>query len=75
MFTDAEWKELEPLYPQAIEFAKANNSMSITKLQRKFRIGYNRASRIIERLAADKILSFNNMTGAYRHPMNETSKS
>jgi len=66
MTTDDELKELEPLYPQAVEFAKSELSMSISKLQRKFQIGYNRAARMIERLAADKVLIFNNVTGAYR---------
>jgi DNA segregation ATPase FtsK/SpoIIIE-like protein len=71
MFDD-DLKELEPLYPQAIEFAKAHESMSISKLQRQFQIGYNRAARMIERLAADKHLIFNNMTGAYRRPPRST---
>jgi DNA segregation ATPase FtsK/SpoIIIE-like protein len=63
---DDELKELEPLYMQAVQFAQDSDSMSISKLQRHFTIGYNRAARIIERLAADGVLTFNNMTGAYR---------
>lgn len=62
---DDELKELEPLYPQAVEFAKGEAGMSISKMQRKFQIGYNRAARLCERLATEGVLSFNNMTGAY----------
>jgi DNA segregation ATPase FtsK/SpoIIIE-like protein len=69
---DDELKELEPLYPQAVEFAKSEASMSISKLQRKFQIGYNRAARMIERLAADGVLTFNNMTGAYSRSSGKT---
>lgn len=60
-----EFLELEPLYPKATEFAKSEATMSISKMQRQFQIGYNRAARIVERLADDKVLTFDRMTGAY----------
>lgn len=63
-----EYLEMEPLYPQAVEFTKVNSTMSITRLQRNFRIGYNRAQRLIEQLCADGYLKRNNITGAYRRP-------
>lgn len=61
-----EFKELEPLYSQAAEFAKSEPTISISKMQRKFMIGYNRAARLCERLAVDGVLVFNNTTGAFR---------
>jgi DNA segregation ATPase FtsK/SpoIIIE-like protein len=60
-----EFKELEPLYSQAAEFAKSEPTISISKMQRKFMIGYNRAARLCERLAVDGVLVFNNLTGGY----------
>lgn len=40
--------ELEPLLIEVKEFIIVNNSFSISSLQRKFRIGYNRAARLVE---------------------------
>lgn len=70
MITRDEFLELEPLYLPATEFAKGETSMSISKMQRQFQIGYNRAARIVERLADDKVLEFNRLTGAYRRTVN-----
>lgn len=66
---------LEPLYAQAAEFAKSEPTMGIPKMQRKFMIGYNRAARLCERLAADGVLVFNNMTGAWRRAPSGSVKS
>lgn len=68
---DDELKELEPLYPDAVAFANSEARMSISKMQRKFTLGYNRAARIMERLASDGVLVFNNMTGEYRRSSSE----
>lgn len=56
--TDAELKVLEPLYDQAVDFAKSETTMSVSKMQRKFMIGYNRAARLCERLADEGILIY-----------------
>jgi DNA segregation ATPase FtsK/SpoIIIE-like protein len=56
--TDDELKALEPLYADAAEFAKSEATMSISKMQKRFKIGYNRASRICERLSNEGILIF-----------------
>lgn len=61
-----EFKELEPLHALAVEFAKAEKTMNITKMQRKFRIGYNRAARLCERLADDGVLEFNRTTYSWK---------
>lgn len=45
------------LYQQVLEFLKQVDDISISLLQRKFRIGYNRSARVIERLEAQGIVS------------------
>ncbi len=41
------------LYPQAIEWVNSLDEVSISMLQRQFRIGFNRSARIIEQLEID----------------------
>lgn len=41
-------KESDPLIDEVIEFAQQNGQISTSLVQRKFRLGYNRASRIID---------------------------
>lgn len=60
-----EFKEIEPLHAKALEFAKSEATMSITKMQRKFMIGYNRAARLCEQLEIDSILTRNRTTGSW----------
>lgn len=64
-----EFKELEPLYAQMQEFALAEPTISISRLQRKFMIGYNRAARMLEQLVEVGVLRRNNMTGAFSRPV------
>lgn len=45
------------LYPEAARFVQANGQASISSLQRQFRIGYNRAARLIEQMEAGGVLS------------------
>ena len=44
-------EELDPLFDQAVSFVTEKRKASISGVQRQFRIGYNRAARIIERLS------------------------
>ncbi|WP_448211720.1 DNA translocase FtsK [Colwellia sp. MEBiC06753] len=44
----AENAELDPLYDEALTFVTETRRVSISSVQRKFRIGYNRAARIVE---------------------------
>ncbi|MGL5256820.1 MAG: DNA translocase FtsK [Proteocatella sp.] len=43
-------KESDPLIDEVIEFAQQNGQISTSLVQRKFRLGYNRASRIIDEM-------------------------
>lgn len=53
----AEPKESEDdLYGEVLEFVLENGSASTSLLQRRFRIGYNRASRLIDDLEANGII-------------------
>ncbi len=47
----------DPLYGQVVELLRKDLKPSISAVQRKFRIGYNRATRIIESLEAEGIIS------------------
>ncbi|MGK5050722.1 DNA translocase FtsK [Janthinobacterium sp. RB2P8] len=42
----------DPLYDQAVEVVRTNQRASISLVQRHLRIGYNRAARLIEAMAA-----------------------
>ena len=50
-------EEEDDLYPQAVGFIKENNRVSISSVQRKFKIGYNRAARIIELMEKNGLVS------------------
>ncbi|MGT8774696.1 DNA translocase FtsK [Klebsiella pneumoniae] len=50
-------EELEPLFDQAVNFVTEKRKASISGVQRQFRIGYNRAARIIEQMEAQGIVS------------------
>ena len=49
-------QEDEQLYKDIIEFMSTIDEISISLLQRKFRIGYNRSARLIERLQAEGVI-------------------
>ncbi|MBN1636642.1 MAG: DNA translocase FtsK 4TM domain-containing protein [Deltaproteobacteria bacterium] len=46
----------DPMYDEALEFVTKRGSASISLVQRRFRIGYNRAARIIEQMEHDGII-------------------
>ncbi len=47
----------ESLYDDAVEFVTETRRASISSIQRKFRIGYNRAARIMDQLEANDVVS------------------
>ena len=56
------WAEVEKenkdnLYPEAIEAVRKEGRASITMLQRKLRIGYTRAARLIDAMEEEGIIS------------------
>ena len=49
--------EEDPLLDEILEFAIQNKQISTSLIQRRFRIGYNRASRIIDRMEEMGVVS------------------
>ncbi|HJD96375.1 DNA translocase FtsK [Mailhella massiliensis] len=47
----------DPIYAEAIQFVLDNGKVSISLLQRRFRIGFNRAARFVEQMEKDGLLS------------------
>ncbi|MCH9665044.1 MAG: DNA translocase FtsK 4TM domain-containing protein [Gammaproteobacteria bacterium] len=50
-------EEKDELYAEAVEFIRESERVSISLVQRKFKIGYNRAARIIEFMEEDGVVS------------------
>lgn len=50
-------EELDALFDQAVQFVTETRRGSVSGVQRKFKIGYNRAARIIEQMEAQGIVS------------------
>lgn len=48
--------EYDPVYDEALEFVTGKGSASISLIQRRFRIGYNRAARIIEQMEREGVV-------------------
>jgi S-DNA-T family DNA segregation ATPase FtsK/SpoIIIE len=55
--------ELDPLYDEAVQIVTSTRRASISSLQRRMRIGYNRAARIIEDMEMSGIVSTMNSAG------------
>jgi S-DNA-T family DNA segregation ATPase FtsK/SpoIIIE len=50
-------EEYDAVYDLALEFVTETRKVSISSIQRKFRIGYNRAARIVEQFEVDGVVS------------------
>ncbi len=57
------FEELDPLFEEAKKIVLADRKTSISYLQRKLQIGYNRSARVIEQLEQEGILSAPNAKG------------
>jgi S-DNA-T family DNA segregation ATPase FtsK/SpoIIIE len=57
-------EELDVLYDEALAFVTETRRVSISSVQRKFRIGYNRAARIVEQMEVQGIVSTPGHNGA-----------
>lgn len=50
-------EELDPLFDEAVAFITEARRVSVSSVQRKFRIGYNRAARVVEQMEAAGVVS------------------
>ncbi len=55
--------EQDPLYDQAVQFVLESNRASISGVQRKLKVGYNRAARLIETMEESGVVSSPNQNG------------
>lgn len=63
--TDAVMSEDDdPLYDEAVAFVRESQRASVSAVQRKLKLGYNRAARMIERMERDGIVTSMNSHGA-----------
>jgi len=56
--------EQDPLYDEAVQFVTESRRASISAVQRKLRIGYNRAARLVEAMEAAGVVSAMDPSGA-----------
>ena len=57
-------EESDPLYDEAVSFVIESRKASISSVQRKLRVGYNRAARLIEQMEASGVVSPMNSNGS-----------
>jgi S-DNA-T family DNA segregation ATPase FtsK/SpoIIIE len=50
-------EEYDAFYDEAIAFVTETRKVSVSSVQRKFRIGYNRAARIVEQMEIDGVIT------------------
>jgi S-DNA-T family DNA segregation ATPase FtsK/SpoIIIE len=53
----------DPVYDEAVQFVIESGRVSISSVQRKLRIGYNRAARLVESMEAAGLVSAMNSNG------------
>ena len=58
------FEELDPLFDEAKKIVLTERKTSISYLQRKLQVGYNRSARIVEQLEQEGVLSAPNTKGA-----------
>jgi len=62
--SESEEEQLDVLYDEAISFVTETRRVSISSVQRKYRIGYNRAARIVEQMELQGVVSSPGNNGA-----------
>lgn len=60
---DTDPDSVDPLYDQAVDIVVKSRKASISSVQRKLRIGYNRAACLIEKMEAEGVVSSTEATG------------
>ncbi len=52
-----DWNNCDPLFNEAVEYAKGRKRLSASRISEKFCIGFNRANRIIRQIEESGILT------------------
>ncbi|TYK64215.1 DNA translocase FtsK [Colwellia echini] len=60
----AEGEDIDALYDEAVNFVTEKRRVSISSVQRQFRIGYNRSARIVEQMEMQGVVSTPGNNGA-----------
>lgn len=60
---DFEWGELDEFYDEAVRRVCETRRVSVSGIQRQFRIGYNRAARLVEKMEVQGVVSSPNSQG------------
>jgi S-DNA-T family DNA segregation ATPase FtsK/SpoIIIE len=60
----SEGEEVDALYDEAVNFVTEKRRVSISSVQRQFRIGYNRSARIVEQMEVQGVVSTPGNNGA-----------
>ena len=68
---DGDAEESDPLYDEAVQFVIESRRASISAVQRKMRIGYNRAARMIESMENAGVVSEMGTNGSREVLVNE----
>lgn len=69
--TDDEYMKIELMYPKLLATVPTWQDISISKVQREFRFGYNRAATLLETLAENGHIRWDKITGKFsRLPTN-----
>jgi S-DNA-T family DNA segregation ATPase FtsK/SpoIIIE len=63
--TEQDLAEIDPLYNQLKPIIGSWAEISVSKLQREYRLGYNRASRLLETFAEVGVINWDKRTGKY----------
>lgn len=71
---DEDGKPADPLYKEAVELVRKEDRASITMLQRRMRIGYTRAARLIDAMEDNKIIAPAEATTQVRAVLNNSLK-
>jgi S-DNA-T family DNA segregation ATPase FtsK/SpoIIIE len=53
----------DPLYDEAVEFVIDSQKVSVSSVQRRFRIGYNRAANLVEAMEQAGVVSPSEVNG------------
>lgn len=61
---ESEGEEVDALYDEAVNFVTEKRRVSISSVQRQFRIGYNRSARIVEQMEMQGVVSTPGNNGA-----------